>query len=245
LIPPPVGLANLALRPHQNPTIALPSSLFQTLPSLEPQAPRATLLGPMYPYGASVTLSGGRWDGRAAVVDTSPLRSRRVFGAGNPPRFVNVVLGGGVTPVVGLRVGASITRGGWLKGGESPGLAEDRDATVLTAESEFSIRHTTLLGEWAQDRIDTGRGTVIASGWFVQGQQTLSPRWFAAGRVERMSAPVLAEPRQHFTGVETTIGYRLTSEVTLRAGHRVRRRFGVTALDNQATVSLVWWRRWV
>jgi hypothetical protein len=245
LIPSPVGLANLSLRPHLNPTIGYPSSLFQALPAFEAQAPRTTLLGALYPYGVSVTVSGLRWDGRAAVIDTSPLRPRRVFAPANPPRFVNVVLGGGVTPVVGLRVGGSITRGGWLRAGERPEIAEGRDATVVTAETEFSIRHTRLLGEWVQDRIETGRGTVVASGWYLQGQQTLSPRWFAAWRVERLSAPALVGPRQDFTGVETAAGYRVTSEVTLRAGHRARRRFGSVDFDNQATVSVVWWRRWL
>ena len=36
-----------------------------------------------------------------------------------PPRFDNVVVGGGVTPFVGLRVGGSVTRGGWQRAGET------------------------------------------------------------------------------------------------------------------------------
>ena len=45
LITAPVGLANLTLRPHLNPTISQPSSLFQGLPAPEPFSPRITLLG--------------------------------------------------------------------------------------------------------------------------------------------------------------------------------------------------------
>ena len=49
LIPAPMGLANLSLRPQLNPTIAQPSSLFQGLPPPEPFSPRVTLLGAIYP----------------------------------------------------------------------------------------------------------------------------------------------------------------------------------------------------
>ena len=215
LIPSPVGLANLMLRPQLNPTVSLPASLFTALPPVEFGAPRTTLLGAVYPYGASATVSGARWDARAAVIDTSPLRTRRVFSSTNPPRFDNVVVGGGVTPFVGLRVGGSVTHGGWLKAGESPTITEDRDATIVTVESEFSYRYTKLLGEWARDTLETSSGERVASGWFVQGQQTLTPRWFVAGRVERMSAlaltPLATVEQQHLDGVEETIGFKADS----------------------------------
>jgi hypothetical protein len=249
LIPSPVGLANLMLRPQLNPTVSLPASLFTALPPVEFGAPRTTLLGAVYPYGASATVSGARWDVRAAVIDTSPLRTRRVFSSTNPPRFDNVIVGGGVTPFVGLRIGGSVTRGGWLKAGESPTITEDRDATIVTVESEFSYRYTKLLGEWTRDTLETSSGEQVASGWFVQGQQTLTPRWFVAGRVERMSAlaltPLATVEHQHLDGVEETIGFRVTPELTVRVDHRARRGFGRPNFDHQAAVSLVWWKRWL
>ena len=79
LIPPPVGYANLQLRPHLNPTIAQPMSLFLPLPAVETRGPRANLLGAVYPYGASATVSSRWWDARAAVMDVSPLRARLIF----------------------------------------------------------------------------------------------------------------------------------------------------------------------
>ncbi len=249
LIPSPVGLANLMLRPHLNPTISQPASLFQALPRVELRGARTNLLGAVYAYGAHATVSGQRWDARAAVIDVSPLRPRRIFAVAAQPRLANLVVGAGMTPVVGVRVGASVTHGRWQRAGESPAVTSDRDATIVTIESEVSYRYTKLMGEWVRDVIESDSGNVIASGWFVQGQHTLAPRWFAAGRVERMSAPALTPfamlERQHFTGVEETIGYRLTPEITIRAGHRVRRPFGSSGLDHQAAVSLVWWRRWI
>ena len=251
LIPPPVGLANLTLRPHLNPTISQPASLFQALPPVEASAPRSTLLGAVYPFGASVTVSGLHWDARAAVIDTTPIRARRVFTqTGGPPRFMNVVIGGGVTPVVGFRVGASMTHGGWRRAGENAVTTRDRRATVFTIESEFSVRYTRLAGEWTYDRLETQPGPpTSASGWFVVGQQTVSPRWFAAARIERLSARALSlsgpARDQRFDGIEPVIGFRVTPELTLRAGYRARRGFGRPAFDHQAVVSAVWWRQWM
>jgi hypothetical protein len=249
LIGSPVGLGNLMLRPALNPAISLPSSLFVPLPSTAPGAPRATLLGVLYPYGVSATASTRWWDARAAVIDTSPLRMRRVFAQTNPPRFANVVLGAGITPFIGFRVGASITRGGWQHAGESPAVTEDRSATIVAIESEFSYRYTKVSGEWVRDTIETATGPMTPSGWFVQGQQTLSPRWFVAGRAERTDAPALvaatgALEERHFTGFETIVGYRLTPELTLRGGHRAREFFGSPTFDHAAVASIVWGRRW-
>ena len=247
LIPSPMGLANLTLRPHLNPTIAQPSSLFTGLPALDVRAPRTTLLGALYPYGAQVTVSGPRWDARAALIDTSPLRSRRIFAQTNPPRFANVIAGAGVTPVVGLRTGVSVAHGGWLRAGENPTALEDRNATVVALETEFSVAYTKIAGEWVRDIVETSLGTRHASGWFVQGHQTVTPRWFVAGRVERMSAPVLPPLTDtvHFTGLEEILGFRATPDITLRIGHRARRVFGGPEFDHQGTVSIVWWRRWM
>jgi hypothetical protein len=245
LIPSPIGLANSTLRPHLNPLISQPPSLFTPLPTTLPRGPRLNLLGAVYPFGGQITLSTLRWDVRAALIDTSPLRTRRIFAQANPPRFAQTVVGVGITPVIGLRIGASAAHGGWQRAGESPLVTADRDATVVTVESEFSFRHTKLAAEWVRDSLESASGNIIASGWFVQGQQTVTPRWFLAGRVERMSAPGPVAGRQHFAGTEAVIGYRVTPDLTLRAGHRAREAFGRAGFDHQAAVSAVWWRRWM
>lgn len=247
LITSPVGLANLTLRPHLNPTVAQPSSLFTAMPAPEPFSPRVTLLGAIYPLGVSATASTTRWDVRAAVIDTSPVRSRRTFGDNNPPRFANVVVGGGVTPFVGLRVGGSITRGAWRRADELPFSESDRMATMATAEAELSFRYTKLGGEWVRDMLETTAGEAVESGWYIQGQQTLTPRWYAAARVERMSGPsslFVPGERQTLVGTEETVGFRITPEVTLRAGHRARRFFSQDDYAHQVLASVVWARRW-
>jgi hypothetical protein len=248
LIPAPIGLANLTLRPQLNPTIGQPSSLFQGLPAPEPFSPRVTLLGAIYPFGVSATLSGTKWDARAAVIDVSPLRARRIFGELNPPRFMNVVVGGGVTPIIGLRFGASVTRGGWKRASERPLSDGTLDATVVSVETEFAFRYTKLAGEYTRDILTTTTGEAVTQGWYIQGQQTLTPRWFAAARFERIDAPVndslLLPVSSAFLGVEETLGYRLTPDLTLRLSHRARRVFGQNDVVNQALGSIVWARRW-
>jgi hypothetical protein len=250
LIAAPLGLANLTVRrPHLNPTIAQPASLFTPLPVIEIRGPRPNLLGAVYPFGGQVTVSGAHWDARAALIDTSPLRRRRIItSVVNPPRFGNVVVGGGVTPVIGFRLGASVTHGGWARAGEGPTVTEDRSATVVTVETEFSYAFTKLAGEFVHDTIETSSGNHIARGWFVQGQQTLAPRWFAAARVERIDAPLVLPSevtRQQMTNTEEVLGFRLTPELTIRGGHRARRAFGRPGFDHQVAVSLVWWKRWM
>ena len=246
-IPSPVGLANLTLRPHMNPTIALPAELFTGIPSLEIRGPRVNLLSGIYPLGAQATASATHWDARVAVIDTSPLRLRRVFGSTNPPRFANVVIGGGVTPFVGFRVGASLTHGGWLRAGESPAITTNRDATLATIETELSFRHTSLASEWVHDALDTSFGTRTASGWYVQGSQTLAPHWFVAGRVDRIQTtlPLGTAPEQNFKSTEQTLGFRLTPEITLRVSHRMRQTFGRDSWDHFGAASIVWYRRWM
>ena len=246
-IPSPIGLANLTLRPHLNPTIAQPAELFTSIPSLEFRGPRVNLLSGLYPLGAQATVSAGHWDARAAVMDTSPLRLRRVFSPANPPRFANVVLGGGVTPIVGLRIGASVTQGGWLRAGESPTVTANRSARVVTIESELAFRHTSLASEWVHDALETSFGDRTAAGWYVQGAQTLAPRWFVAGRVEqiRTTLPLDVRLEQTFKATEQTLGFRISPDITLRVSHRAIERFGVNGFGHTAAVSLVWFKRWM
>ena len=140
-----------------------------------------------------------------------------------------------------------MTHGGWQRAGESPLVTQTHDATVVSVESEFSYAYTKLAGEWVRDAISTSLGTQVASGWFIQGHQTIAPRWFVSGRVERMNAPLVLPAgtvAQELTSVEEVIGFRITPEVTVRVGHRARRVFGRPGYENQAAASLVWWKRW-
>jgi hypothetical protein len=122
------------------------------------------------------------------------------------------------------------------------------DATLVTVEADYSFRYSRVIGEWTRDALDTTTGRAVATGWYVQAQQILTPRFFLAARVERIGAPVpdprLAPVVEAFAGTEEVMGFRLTPDVTFRVGHRARRAFGQTNYANQAAASIVWAHRW-
>jgi hypothetical protein len=78
--------------------------------------------------------------------------------------------------------------------------------------------------------------------------QTLTGRWFLAGRVNRVSAPVfktpLDQPRQSADSSDLTLGYRLRADLTLRAGYQTSRWYGAATRTNGLATSVVWARRW-
>ena len=112
---------------------------------------------------------------------------------------------------------ASLARGGWLKAGETPAVSADRDATVLTIESELAFRYTRLLGEWTRDRLDTDAGAHVASGWFLQAQQTLAP---LAAEFRALTPLTLADLREVDFG-----------EWTGHTWEQVLEKFGAHAFD--------------
>ena len=100
----PVGLSILENRPDRNPVVSPHSTLYLPIPRYETGTPTTFLLAASYPLGAKVTVSGSKWDVRAAVTDSSPIRGRPFFGDDKPPRMANVMVGGGFTPHIGSAV---------------------------------------------------------------------------------------------------------------------------------------------
>ena len=95
----PIGLSILENRPDKNPVVSPHSTLYLPIPRYEAGTPSTYLLAAAYPLGAKVTVSGAKWDARAAVIDSSPVRGRPFFGDNKPPRMANVVAGVGFTPL--------------------------------------------------------------------------------------------------------------------------------------------------
>ena len=118
---------------------------------------------------------------------------------------------------------------------------------VVSLESELAFRHTSMAGEWTRDALQTLFGTRAFSGWYIQAAQAIAPRWFVAGRVEKINTvlPVIAATEQHFTASEQTLGFRLSPELTLRFSHRLREPFGAASYIHAGAVSIVWYRRWM
>jgi hypothetical protein len=120
---------------------------------------------------------------------------------------------------------------------------------MWTGEAEYAFGYTKLAAEFTRELFDHGVRRDRSSSWFVQGIQTLSPRWFAAGRHEAISAPPMAvagagAPRLSFRTTEGAAGYRLTPELTLRASVAAVRWYTATKADRRVGVQIVWSRRW-
>ena len=248
IIPSPVGLFTLELQAHRNPLITAPFYYFAPLPAVDGRFDRVRLMSGGYPLGGMVSVSGGRWDARAGVTDSTPAQPHDVLARSRPAGRAQAVVGAGVTPLPGLRLGAAMTHGRYRPGTTSRPEGHGRStATVLNLEGEYAFGHTRLSGEWVRDRFETGAGDTIARGFTVQAVHTLSPRVFAAARATQVSAPVQTFPteaRQSSTAIDITLGYRLTTEVTMRGGYQRERAYSDTQPRNAAVMSLVWAERW-
>jgi len=247
----PIGLGMLDTRANLNPTIAGHVSYFVPMPSFESTGPRASVITATYPLGAVATVSALHWDARAAVVNSSPTRAYTLGNSANPRQALNVVAGAGVTPIVGLRLGVSAAHGPYATADDITGgaPAEAREATLAGVEGEYSFAYTAIRGEWMRTSFETTAADAVAYEWFIQGLQTLSPRWFAAARHEGTSPPqtgpaATAALRTTLKVVEATIGYRVTPGIALRASYYTRRFYGAASWDQQFAASIVWARRW-
>jgi hypothetical protein len=246
----PIGLGMMDTRPGINPTIAPHLSYVQPIPAFEGGAPRVGVIAASYPLGTQLTLSTTKWDARAAVVNSAPTRAY-VIGRENNPRSTPVVItGAGLTPMSGLRVGAAFATGVYVRGEELTVPSEqDRDFRMFNVEGDFAFGYTRISGEVTQTRFAAVVGAATARGWFVQGTHTLSPRWFVAARQEGVSAPPLVTAatsgsRRTFHASETTVGYRLSRDLTLRSSFMARKAYTRTEWDQQVGLSVVWARRW-
>jgi len=246
--PSPLGLSLLENRPDVNPVVSQHSTLYLPVPRFEPGTPTTFLLAASYPLGVQVTTSGQRWDARAALTDSSPVRGRPLMGASKPPRMANVILGGGVTPRTGLRFGAAFARGGYAGSTEvrDPSVG-DRDASVRQIEGEWSFRYTRVAGEWLWTRRQMAASDCAVNGGWIELVQTVSPRLFAAARYDDQHTewytPSGIERYEGYRRVETALGLRVTPTVTLRASYLTRKGYVVSFWDVQVLASIVWARK--
>lgn len=245
----PVGLSILENRPNQNPVVSQHSTLYLPIPRYENGTPATFLLAASYPLGARVTVSGSNWDARAAVTDSSAIRGRPFFGDNKPPRMANYMIGGGVTPRIGVRLGAALAYGGYAAEREVRDRSQgDRTASIVQLEGEWSFGYTRLAGEWLWTRRELAHTFARVAGGWIEGTQTLSPRFFAAVRYDQQStrwtmAADLAEREAPYRRVESTLGFRLTPEITLRGSFMTRKGYVVGFWDDQVLASVVYARK--
>ena len=246
----PIGLGVYDTRPGINPLIGTHISYVSPMPVFDATGPRVSAVSATYPLGAQLTLSTRLWDARAAVINSAPTRRYVLGAAGNPRQTPVLVVGAGVTPTTGLRIGLSAAQGVYATPEEiTTAVSRGRRMTMAGAEGEWAFAGTKLGAEILRTAFETTAQRAIAYEWFVQGTQTLSPRWFVAARREGTSAPplisgIVVGRRTSVAAFEATAGFRVSPDVTLRSGYYGRRAFGGSAWRDQVGVSIVWARRW-
>lgn len=243
VITSPIGLSTLQQRADLNPTISPVFYYVIQLPRFDVTFDGLQMMSAGYPLGAMATTSGARWDFRGGVTDSTPARPRSELKRNQRPAMAQLVLGGGITPRAGMRIGAGFARGRYRN---ATAAVPDATATVFQLEGEYAFNHTRLSGEWIRNRFSATSTPSSARSFYLQGVQTITPRLFAAARVARVRTPPLfgGRPATDWTTTELTTGYRVTREFTVRGGYYRQRPYLAQAWDNQAAVSIVWGRRW-
>ena len=252
IISSPIGLGTLELRQDINPGVASVFYYFSPLPLFDAQADRVQVLSGGYPLGAMVSSSGSWWDVRGGVTDGTPARYRKIFASNNPAAAPQLILGGGVSPRQGLRLGVGLAHGAYRDAEDTdyyvnPVPLPDGDATVFNVEGEYAFGYTRLSGEWVRDRFESTSTPAVARSLYLQGVQTLTPRIFTVGRFTRVSAPVSVvdhDRRSSRSSFEVSAGYRVTPEWIVKGGYEASRRFSTNDWVHAATVSVVWAKRW-
>lgn len=154
-----------------------------------------------------------------------------------------------VSPVTGLLVGASAARGAWLDEDVAP---DDRDyaQTAWGADAEYSRGHWIARAEFIESRwrLPYLADAVRARAAFVEARWRVRPRWYVAGRADRLTfSDVIGDAVARawdapVARVEGAVGWYFQRNLVAKAavqhnwrdGGRVRERTFVSA-------QVLWW----
>lgn len=185
-----------------------------------------------YPYGVKVAGFVSRLDYRAALVDLPVTNEKYLPPPGNAYR---PALGGGVTLITGLRLGASMTRGPYLHRNLTAMLPSgtrwrDYQQKIVGLDVQFSRGYMELHGEWIRSRYDVPTHTQAVRGVasYADLKYTWTPRFFTAVRLEKNEYAYIEPVNPNywhgeatsFYDVEAGVGYRFGPDTLLKASYR-------------------------
>jgi len=186
-----------------------------------------------YPTGFQITGGAGRFDYRVAGVDLPLTNENYVPAAG---RALRPALAFGLTPTIGLRLGAYYTRGPYLNDKVSlpPGAGwKDFAQEIAGFDLQFSRGYFELNGDFNRSSYEVPGQARMSRGaaWFVEPKYTFSPRFFAALRVEENDYAYIAPAgggvwfagTVRFYDVEAGVGYRIGPGTVLKLSYRADR----------------------
>jgi hypothetical protein len=184
-----------------------------------------------YPVGIKVSGEGHGFDYRAGLVS---LPTTHVGYEPEPTSRLRPAIGGGYTPIVGLRFGASFTRGPYLSK-DLPNAAlngrpwTDYQQSVIALDAQFSRGYLETHAEAARGAYDiAGRSAITGFTYYGEAKYTFTPRFFLATRLERNKYPFIRPTTTvpwtarliDFVDGEFGVGYRLTSSTILKTSIR-------------------------
>jgi hypothetical protein len=185
-----------------------------------------------YPWGGEISGSASRFDYRAAVVNLAPVHDGYVPTPQGRPR---VVLGAGVTPLIGVRLGGTYTRGTYLSDSVTPVLPagknwKDYRHEVIALDGRASRGYLDFHGEWAYSWYDVPTVATKMSGpaYYLEIKYTWTPRFFTAARFQRNAYPFvrplpsgrwIAVPANFYAG-EIGLGFRPTQGVLAKISYQ-------------------------
>lgn len=185
----------------------------------------------VYPFGVKVSGSASVFDWRAAVLSKPLTHEDYTVAPSHAPR---PAVGVGITPVTGVRLGASATVGPYLSRELSPALLAGRDwrsykQRLVAADVQLSRGYLEAFAEVASGSYDVpGAAALSGLTWYAETKYTLTPRIYVAARVERNDYPYIMPldgttwiaDKSDFTDVEAGAGLRLAASTLLKLSVR-------------------------
>jgi hypothetical protein len=175
-----------------------------------------------YPVGAKVSGRVSIFDYRVAMVS---LPTTHVGYEPEPSPRLRPAVGGGITPIVGLRLGGSFTAGSYLNKDDSLSLPagtswSDFHQRVAAFDASYTRGYLETHIEAARGTYDLpARGSITGFTYYGEVKYTFAPRFFLAARAERNDYPFIRAA----TTVGGTYAGRLTDFVDgeIGGGYRV------------------------
>jgi hypothetical protein len=186
----------------------------------------------LYPYGVTVSGAAASLDYRAGVVSL-PMTHEDYSPA--PSHAARPVIGIGITPFIGVRLGLGYTWGPYLNDTLTSTQLDGRkwssyQQRVLVADLAASYGYFELFAEAGASAYDVPRTAEPVEGlaYFVEGKYTFTPRVFVALRLERNDYPFIrpvsptfwVARKTDFHNEELGVGYRIGASTLVKVSYR-------------------------
>jgi hypothetical protein len=185
-----------------------------------------------YPLGLQLSGTVKRLDYRVAVVDQPTVHEEYTP---EPSAAWRPVLGVGVTPFIGVRLGATYTWGPYLNRELTASQLGQRDwrdyhQRIAATELAISVGYAEIFAEAALSSYDVPNTAKPVEGltYYVEGKYTFTPRFYVAARLGRNDYPFISPVSPTFWVARTTdfhdeelgAGFRITASTLAKVSHR-------------------------